>query len=67
LFVPLTEIFDFTTLLDLYFLFGYIVACFDEPHEAKPPHTAIKPTTNVSDNRTFAHFFILSMIYTFNL
>jgi hypothetical protein len=57
--VPLTEIFDFTTLLDLYFLLGYIVADLEPPHEVKPPHTPINPATNISDNNAFSPFFIV--------
>jgi len=52
----------FTTLLDLYFLVGYIVAELDDLHEEKPPHTAVKPTTNRSEMKAFEHFFIAVLI-----
>lgn len=54
--------FDFTTLLELYFLVGYIVAELDDLHELTPPQTAIKPTTNTSETRAFAYFFIVLSI-----
>ena len=38
------------------------LAELDDLHEVTPPHTAIKPTTNTSETRAFAHFFIVLSI-----
>jgi hypothetical protein len=57
--VPRTEIFDLTTLLDLYFLVGYMVAEREELHEEKPPQTAVNPAMSTIATNAFAHFFIL--------
>lgn len=65
--VPLTEMFDLTVLLLLYFFAGYMVASEEEPHELKPQLAIIMPTTKKSATETFECFFIFFNNYYITL
>ena len=65
--VPLTEIFDFTVLLVLYFFVGYMVAFFDEPHAPNPQLATSKPATKMSDIKHFEPFFISFILFIYFL
>ena len=65
--VPLTEIFDFTVLLVLYFLGVFMVAFFDEPHAPSPQLATIRPATKKSDMTNFEPFFISFIFFIYFL
>ena len=65
--VPRTEMFDFTVLLVLYFLVGYMVALFDEPHAPNPQLAIIMPATKKSEKASFEPFFIFFILYCYSL
>lgn len=60
--VPLTDMFDFTVLLVLYFLVGYMVAFCDDLHAPNPQVATNNPATKKSDIISFEPFFIFFIV-----
>jgi hypothetical protein len=54
---------DLTTLLDLYFLLGYMVADLEDLHPAVTPQSMIMAITMTRERRCFEYFFMLLILF----